>query len=172
MEAGFTVLTFLRCREETMPAKSSFNERGYVMSLRQLSGVAVCLFCAFSLMGAAQTDSSTASATGASPVFVHTKFGGQVFGFDIDQNGSEGVLAEALTLSNGNVDAAVETFDQKTGKILNVLVRTQTQDDFITLGVVGTSVGLIEHEHVVSLLNVQRTFNTINPLSVNKFSGR
>ncbi|HVN22278.1 MAG TPA: hypothetical protein VMU05_26055, partial [Dongiaceae bacterium] len=72
---------------------------------------------------------------------MHSKFGGQIFGFDIDQNGTEGVLAEAQTLANGNVEAAVETFDQRTGKILNVLVRTETQDDFLTLGVVGTSVG-------------------------------
>jgi hypothetical protein len=106
------------------------------------------------------------------PVIVHSKFGGQIFGFDIDQNGSEGVLTEAQTLNNGNVDAAVETFDQKTGKILSVLTRTQTMDDFLTLGVVGTSVGLVEHEHVISFLNVQRTFNVINPLSGNKISGK
>jgi hypothetical protein len=80
-------------------------------------------------------------------------------------------LSEAQTLSNGNVLAAVETFDQTSGKILDVLVETQTQDDFVTLGVVGTSVGLVEHEHVLSLLHVQRSFHTINPLSGNKFTG-
>ena len=31
----------------------------------------------------------------------------------------------------------VETFDQKTGKILKVVTKTETQDDFVTLGVVG-----------------------------------
>src|SRR5215467_5226097 len=92
----------------------------------------------------------------ANPVIVQTKFGGQIFGFDIDQNGREGVLAEAQDLANGNVLAAVETFDQKTGKVLNVVAETQTQDDFVTLGIVGASVGLVEHEHVVSFLNVQR----------------
>jgi len=106
------------------------------------------------------------------PLIVHSKFGGQIFGFDIDQNGTEGVLAEAQTLSNGNVAAAVETFDQTTGKILAVLIRSETQDDFITLGVVGQSVGLVEHEHVISFLNVQRTFQTINPLPVNKLTGK
>ncbi|MBZ5598083.1 MAG: TolB-like 6-bladed beta-propeller domain-containing protein [Acidobacteriia bacterium] len=102
---------------------------------------------------------------------VHSKFGGQIFGFDIDQNGTEGVLSEAKTLSNGNVLAAVETFDQNTGNILQVVVKTQTQDDFVTLGVVGTSVGLIEREHVVSFLHVRRTFHVLNPLSGNKFTG-
>jgi hypothetical protein len=104
-------------------------------------------------------------------VIVHSKFGGQIFGFDIDQNGTEGVLSEAQTLSRGNVLAAVETFDQTTGNILKVEAKTQTQDDFVTLGVVGSSVGLVEHEHVVSFLHVQRTFHTLNPLSGNKFNG-
>lgn len=126
------------------------------------------LVCAVSSLSFAQSDQSQP----ATPVIVHSKFGGQIFGFDIDQNGTEGVLAEAQTLSGGNVEAAVETFDQKTGKILAVLVRTLTQDDFITLGVVGKSVGLIEHEHVVSFLNVQRTFLTINPLTGNTFTGK
>lgn len=120
----------------------------------------------------AQTSESTAgSDVPATHVLVHSKFGGQIFGFDIDQNGTEGVLSEAQTLSSGNVLAAVETFDQTTGKILDVLAKTETQDDFLTLGVVGTSVGLIEHEHVISLLHVQRTFETIDPLSGNKFTG-
>lgn len=126
------------------------------------------LVCAVSSLSFAQSDQSQP----ATPVIVHSKFGGQIFGFDIDQNGTEGVLAEAQTLSGGNVEAAVETFDQKTGKILAVLIRTLTQDDFFTLGVVGKSVGLIEHEHVVSFLNVQRTFLTINPLTGNKFTGK
>src|SRR5215467_13579748 len=108
----------------------------------------------------------------ANSVIVNTKFGGQIFGFDIDQNGTEGILSEAQTLSNGNVLAAVETFDQKTGKILTVLAKTQTQDDFVTLGVVGTSVGLVEREHVIKFLDVQRTFGVVNPLSGNKATGK
>src|SRR6476646_4545413 len=135
----------------------------------RLLAAVLCLMTA-SLPAPAQSEAGTA--VGPSSVFVRSKFGGQIFGFDIDQNGTEGVLTEAQTLSNGNVEAAVETFDQRTGRILNVLIRTQTQDDFITLGVVGSSVGLIEREHVISFLNVQRTFNVINPLSGNKFTGK
>jgi len=134
----------------------------------RMAAIVVCLFCAVSSLSFAQSDPSQP----ATPVIVHSKFGGQIFGFDIDQNGTEGVLAEAQDLSNGKVEAAVETFDQKTGNIISVLIRTETQDDFVTLGVVGNSVGLIEHEHVVSLFNVQRTFLMINPLSGNKFTGK
>jgi hypothetical protein len=102
-------------------------------------------------------------AVGAGKVLVHSKFGGQIFGFDIDQNGSEGVLSESALQSNGNVLAAVETFDQNTGEILKVVAETQTQDDFITLGVVGDSVGLIEHQHVVG--SRRRTSSTPSILS-------
>lgn len=138
-----------------------------------VTAVLVSLFSAVSTLTFGQADAFQPDpAAGAGTIIVHSKFGGQIFGFDIDQSGTEGVLSEARTLSNGNVLAAVETFDQTTGKILTVVTKTQTQDDFITLGVVGNSVGLIEHEHVVSFLNVQRTFQVINPLSGNKITGK
>jgi hypothetical protein len=127
------------------------------------------LLCIASTLSFAQDESEPA--TGPNNITVHSKFGGEIFGFDIDQNGTEGVLSEALSLSNGNIQAAVETFDQKTGKILSVVTQTKDQDDFITLGVVGTSVGLFEHEHEVSFLHLQRTFSIIKPLSGNKITG-
>ena len=136
--------------------------------IRRFSILLLSLSCIFPIAGNAQSSTENP----ANSVIVNTKFGGQIFGFDIDQNGTEGILSEAQTLSNGNVLAAVETFDQKTGKILAVLAKTETQDDFVTLGVVGASVGLVEHEHVVSLLNVQRTFGVVNPLSGNKATGK
>jgi hypothetical protein len=108
---------------------------------------------------------------GPGAVIVHSKFGGQIFGFDIDQNGFEGLLSESQLLPNGNYLAAVETFGQKTGQIVKVVAETQTLDDFVTMGAVGTSVGLAEHEHVQGIFVVSRTFNTLNPLSDNKFTG-
>ena len=108
----------------------------------------------------------------AGSVIVQDKFGGQILGFDIDQAGDEGVLSEYRDLNNGNVLAAVETFSQTTGQIIKVIVRTRTHDDFVTLGVVGNSVGLVEREHEVSFLNVVRTFALLNPLSLNQVTGR
>ncbi|MGB8768909.1 MAG: hypothetical protein WCC92_04800 [Candidatus Korobacteraceae bacterium] len=102
---------------------------------------------------------------------VHSMFGGQIFGFDIDQNGTEGLLSEAQTLPNGLVLAAVETFDQNTGRILRVVTKLQSQDDFITMGIVASSVGLIEHEQEISFGHLQRTFQVLNPLNSNRFTG-
>ena len=108
---------------------------------------------------------------GPGNVIVQSKFGGQIFGFDIDQNGTEGLLSEAQDVGGGNVLAAVETFDQKTGKILDVVAETQTKDDFITMGVVGNSVGLVQHEHVQGIFVVKRNFGSSNPLGSNKITG-
>ena len=120
---------------------------------------------------AAQADQSQPGVAPGASVIVHSKFGGQIFGFDVDQNGTEGVLSEAQTLSGGQVLAAVETFDPRTGSILKVIAKSQSQDDFVTMGVVGNAVGLIEREHVVSFLHVQRTFRTMNPLNSNQLTG-
>ena len=106
---------------------------------------------------------------GPGSVIVHSKFGGQIFGFDIDQNGTEGVLSEAHDIAGGNVLAAVETFDQATGKILKVISKTMTKDDYLTLGVVG-GVGLIEREHVQGIFVANRIYQEINPLSSGRFS--
>ncbi len=140
-----------------------------------LAGAALFCLLPFGLSGVASpqtaSNSQPTSTPGAGKVLVHSKFGGQIFGFDIDQNGSEGVLSESQDLSNGNVLAAVETFDQKTGKILKVIAKTETMDDFVTNGIVGNSIGLVEHEHEISFLHLKRTFHTISPMSANKFTG-
>jgi len=133
------------------------------------------VFSFFSALAFAQTtDFQPTLSAGPNGIFVHSRFGGQIFGFDIDQNGTEGLLAESKTLANGNVLAAVETFDQATGSILDLVEITQpshSQDDFITLGVVGNSVGLFEHEIVSGLFVSSRTFSVVNPLSSNRITG-
>jgi hypothetical protein len=129
------------------------------------------LLCVFALASPSSAQSPDELQPNGAGHTVHSKFGGQIFGFDIDQNGTEGVLSESQDLSNGNILAAVETFDQKTGKILKVLIKTETMDDFVTMGVVGNSIGLVEREHEISFLHLKRTFHLINPMDVNKFNG-
>ena len=121
-------------RNRTKANRTKANRTNAILS----SLLAAILLCGGS---AAVAQANSDSHPGAGKILVHSKFGGQIFGFDIDQNGAEGVLSEALLQSNGTVLAAVETFNQKTGDILKVVQETQTQDDFVTLGVVGNSVG-------------------------------
>jgi hypothetical protein len=104
-------------------------------------------------------------------VIVRGRLGGLIFGFEVDPNGTEGLLCEAVLNPDGTVSASVETFSQDTGRIIRVLTKSESQDDFIALGVAG-SVGLVEHEQVIDLFHVKRTFATINPLANNIINGR
>ncbi|MBZ5718857.1 MAG: hypothetical protein LAO03_00605 [Acidobacteriia bacterium] len=105
-------------------------------------------------------------------VFVHTALGGFILGYDIDSNGTEGVLAEAVSLPDGNFDVAVETFDQSTGMILKMVKQlTETQNDFVALGIFGNNVGLIEFEKVKGGFVNQRVYGTMNPVNSGKITG-
>jgi hypothetical protein len=108
---------------------------------------------------------------GPGDVIVRGKFGGNIFGFEVDPNGTEGLLCEAVGNPDGTVTAAVETFDQTTGKIIRVLNKSNTQDDFIGWSVAG-SIGLFEDEHVKGIFNIRRTFHIIDPLAGNEVNGR
>jgi len=110
---------------------------------------------------------------GPGNVIVHTALGGFILGYDIDQTGTEGILSEALVLSDGNADVAAETFDQKTGKIIKIVTEQKdTKNDFVTLGISGNSVGLTEFEHVTTLYVDKRLYGVSNPLNSNKITGK
>ncbi|MGB9199076.1 MAG: hypothetical protein WCB53_19295 [Terriglobales bacterium] len=108
---------------------------------------------------------------GPGNTIVHSQFGGQIFGFDIDQNGTEGVLSESQLLEDGKDLAAVETFDQASGAILKVVKKIETLDDYLTLGITGSSTGIVEREHVVGIYVHKRIYERLSPLDDNKFTG-
>jgi len=135
-----------------------------------LTTAALLYVCFAGLIASASRAAQSKPAVGPGSVIVHSQFGGQIFGFDIDPNGKEGVLSESQSLPGGNYLTAVETFDQTTGQIIRVISMSETQDDFVTLGVFN-SVGLIEHEIVVGFLDVVRKFHVIHPLDANQFTG-
>ncbi|HLY06310.1 MAG TPA: hypothetical protein VKR31_11240 [Rhizomicrobium sp.] len=93
-----------------------------------------------------------------------SKSGGQIFGFDIDQNGDDGVLATA---------ADVETFDQDSGKIRKSFGKYLGPDsDYVVDGIAGGDVGLIEVEKVPKgKLYPHRYYKLINPVTANRFTG-
>jgi hypothetical protein len=133
----------------------------------------VILLCGgLTIAVAAQTPVSKPS-IGPGKVVVHSALGGFILGYDIDQTGSEGLLSEALTLGDGNADVAIETFDQKTGKIIKIVTQQQdSKNDFVTFGIFGNHVGLAEFEHVTTLFVDKRVYATLNPLNSNKITGK
>jgi hypothetical protein len=129
---------------------------------------------AVSLGAVAQTGSEASRGpVGPGNVVVHSALGGFILGYDIDQTGTEGILSEAVPLSDGNANVAVETFDQRTGKIIKIIDELQnSKDDFVTFGIFGNHVGLTEFEHVTTLYVDKRIYGVSNPLDSNKFTGK
>jgi hypothetical protein len=128
---------------------------------------------AVGITAGAQTDGSRQVPIGPANVVVHSALGGFILGYDIDQTGTEGILSEALTLANGNANVAVETFDQRTGKIIKIIdQQSDSKNDFVTLGIFGNHVGLTEFEHVTDLFVDKRLYGVTNPLDSNKITGK
>jgi hypothetical protein len=139
-----------------------------------LPQIAIILFVLLSLAtaAAAQNSGRQEPAIGPGNVVVHTALGGFILGYDIDHNGSEGLLAESLALPNGEDDAAIETFDQKTGKIIKIVKQqNNTLSDFVALGIFGNGTGLAEYQYVKKLYVEKTVYGTLNPLSGNKITG-
>ncbi|MGC1379388.1 MAG: hypothetical protein WA814_00025 [Candidatus Baltobacteraceae bacterium] len=75
-----------------------------------------------------------------------TSDGGQIFGFDIDQNGNDGILA-----STNGFELSVQTFDQTSGQITRTFgVRkghgARNGDDYVGDGIFAGDIALIDHQ--------------------------
>lgn len=135
---------------------------------------AAVLLVLLSLLAAASGQNPAGNKPGIGPgnVVVHTALGGFILGYDIDHNGTEGLLAESLVLPNGLDDAAIETFDQKTGNIIKIVKQqNNTPSDFVALGIFGNGVGLAEYQYVKKLYVEKTYYGMLNPLNGNQITG-
>ncbi|HEX3945514.1 MAG TPA: hypothetical protein VHW69_15660 [Rhizomicrobium sp.] len=89
----------------------------------------------------------------------------QIFGFDINQTGDDGLLATA---------SSVEIFDQDTGKVTKSLGHLVNQNsDYVAYGIAGGDVGLIDHEVVPDgQLFPKRHYMVLNPVRGKKITGK
>lgn len=96
---------------------------------------------------------------------LNSKNGGQIFGFDIEQNGTTGALAEAQD---------VETFDENTGAITGQFdVSNSPSSTFSFDGVFAGNVGLITHYVVPQgQIYAKRFYETVVPLNAQKVTGK
>jgi len=88
---------------------------------RTVSGTVLAFAVSLHTTSAAPAQPSAPHKVGLGKV-LSTKDGGQIYGFDIDQNGDDGVLASAGYDSGGNFFVSVETFDQNKGTITKSLL--------------------------------------------------
>lgn len=101
-----------------------------------------------------------------------TEDGGQIFGFDIDQNGSDGALASAKLEGQNNL-VSVETFDQNTGEITKSFAKYNgPKNSYGFDGIFAGDVGLVTHYIVPQgQIYAKRKYELMNPVTAGKFTG-
>jgi hypothetical protein len=101
-----------------------------------------------------------------------TKDGGQIFGFDINQNGDDGILASE-DLNQQEPPSSVETFDQNTGKITKSFAKhIGEQNSYVMHEIFAGDVGLLEHDIIPKgQIFGKRKYVTMNPVTGQKFTG-
>jgi hypothetical protein len=103
-----------------------------------------------------------------------TKDGGQIYGFDINQDGDDGVLASAQDSGvNGDFKVSVETFDQNTGRITRSFAKyVGPRNSYAVDGIFAGDVGLITHFIVPKgTIFAKRAYQVMNPVTANRFTG-
>ena len=111
--------------------------------------------------------------TSAAPVVVQSALGGTILGYDVDPNGTLGILSEYVPHGDGTNDVAVETFDLQTGAIVKfVKQKSDTHDDYVVLGTASGGAGLVETEHASGIFVDRRSFNLVDPLTAGTFTGK
>lgn len=103
-----------------------------------------------------------------------TKDGGQIYGFDVNQNGSDGILASAAdTPQPGVYKVSVETFDQNTGKITKSFASsTGKRNSYALNGIYMGDVALVTHFVTPKgTIYATRKYRTVAPVTAGKFTG-
>lgn len=103
-----------------------------------------------------------------------TSDGGQIFGFDIDQNGNDGVLTSA-----SYTEISVQTFDETTGKIAKTIGSIEGKkvakgDDYVDDGIFADDVGLVDFQKAgkPGLTPAKDMYHLLSPVTMNRLSGR
>ena len=103
-----------------------------------------------------------------------TQDGGEIFGFDIDQNGDDGVLASAQTIDpQGDNIVSVEAFNENTGAIAKSFARYKgKRNSYSVDGIFSNDVGLITH-YITPPHSIfaRRDYDVMNPVTAEKFTG-
>jgi hypothetical protein len=107
-------------------------------------------------------------------VVLTTSDGGQVYGFDVDQNGTDGVLASAETVSPSGANlVSMETFNQNTGKITKTFARYEgLRNSYAVDGIYAGDVGLVTHYVTPKgTIYARREYDVMNPVTAQHFTG-
>jgi len=90
---------------------------------------------------------------------------GAIFGFDVDQHGTDGLLAYGAL-----GDAQLDTFDQRTGKITKVVAELHSQNDYVANGIFAGDVGLADEE-LSGSHGITPDYQVLDPVSGGAITG-
>jgi hypothetical protein len=101
-----------------------------------------------------------------------TSDGGQIFGWDINENGTDGVLATSQNVSQG-YRVSVQTFDQTTAKITNTFAKdVGERNSYGVDGIFAGDIGLVTHYVVPpGTIYAKRRYAVMNPVTAEGFTG-
>ena len=102
-----------------------------------------------------------------------TADGGQIYGFDINQSGNDGVLASAQPVGPSGVLVSMETFNEADGTITKVFAQSRgTRDSYAVHGISAGDVALVTHFIQSKNQNgAYRVYDVMNPVTAEKFTG-
>ncbi|HWA89703.1 MAG TPA: hypothetical protein VG889_06680 [Rhizomicrobium sp.] len=140
------------------------------MSMRFI--IAIAMLAAIAAASGAQAG-GRGHAIGLGAVLT-SKDGGQIFGYDIDRDGKDGVLASAQTVdADGNELVSVETFNQDNGKITRSFAKhLGHRHEYGVDGIFAGDVALITH-FVTPKGSIfpKREYLVMNPVTGKAFTG-
>jgi hypothetical protein len=103
-----------------------------------------------------------------------TSDGGLIFGFDIDQNGNDGMLASA-----SQSEISVQTFDAGTGKIVKTIgaftgKKVTKGDDYVADGIFAGDVGLVDFQKagIPGKTATKDMYHLLDPVTKNKLNAK
>jgi hypothetical protein len=131
--------------------------------------VAAAMLCCTAALPASAAPAPTTVGLGK---VLTTSDGQEIYGFDIDQNGNDGVLSTA-GYQGSNLVVSVETFDQDTGKITKTFAtKDSAKNSYSVDGIFSGDVGLITHYITPKgSIYARRVYDLMNPVTANKFTG-
>jgi hypothetical protein len=124
-----------------------------------------------SLSAARATTRSRAPGLGA---VLSTSDGGQIFGWDLNMNGADGVLTTSQDVGPpGTYKVSVETFDQATATITRTFGQfTGKRHSFLGDGIFAGDIGLVTHYVTPpGSIFAKRKYLLMNPVSGERFTG-
>jgi hypothetical protein len=101
-----------------------------------------------------------------------TADGGQIFGWDIDMHGTDGVLTTSTTVQQG-YKVSMETFDQQSATITNVFAQTTgNRHSYLVDGIFAGNLGLVTHYVTPKgTIYPKRLYDLMDPVSAGRFTG-